>query len=1092
MTLKTFGDFFSEGFRVLREESLYEGVVLFSPCDSGFHSSGGDSGLIGDSDRGSLVVYNPLFVLMSVFSRSLRLASLALATFVSGVCLHGEAVDEIRFNQDIRAILSDKCYACHGPDKSSRKGDLRLDVESLAKADRDGYAVIDVEHPEQSELLVRITTDDEDDVMPPRDSGKALTEEEIQTLKRWIENGADWEGHWAYIPPVKVPVPDVKNIEWRRSAVDRFIGARLESEGLQASKPADRRTLIRRVFLDLTGLPPSAEEVAAFEHDRDRFAFEHVVDQLLASPHFGERMAVYWLDLVRYADTVGYHGDQDYSVWPYRDYVIDAFNQNVSFDQFTREQLAGDLLADASRRQKVASGYNRLHMITAEGGAQDKEYLAKYAADRVRTTSSVWLGSTMGCAECHDHKFDPFTTKDFYSFAAFFSDLKERGFYGGNRWEPQLPLPSKDQSVRMASLDDEIRRLESTLTTSTEALVNGQFDWEAQIQDEDLKGRLLWAPVAPTRTESQEGARLRVLADQSVLVSGKNPKKDVYFVDLPVDREAITGIRLEALTHPSLDKESLSRGGGNFVLTDFKVERLDSAGEPVSELEIHSAKADFSQGGFDVSKAIDADDKSGWAVDGSKKVENRKAVFAFKQAERFPEGAVIRVSLAHQSKHERHNLGRFRLSVISIEKPGIQEIGLPTDIYRAAIKSYGERSESENELLTKYYREQTPLLDGTRLLLANTKGERDRLKNEIPTMLVSQSVKPRQMRVLPRGNWLDESGELVSPQIPGFLANEGSADSRLSRLDLAEWMVSESNPLTARTFVNRMWKTFFGTGLSKVLDDVGSQGEWPTHPELLDWLAVEFMESGWDVKHLVKTLVTSQAYRQSSVASDYLKEKDPFNRLYARQSAFRLDAEVVRDVALSVSGLRVDEIGGPSVKPYQPAGYYAQLNFPTRTYQADRGADQYRRGVYTHWQRTFLHPSMKAFDAPSREECTAERPRSNTPLQSLTLLNDPSYVEAARVFAERIMGCDSGDIEDRIRWAFSEAVCRKARASEVQILQNVYSKSLERFLNDTDAASELIGVGLAPSANGCPPAELAAWTMVSRTILNLHELITRY
>ncbi len=1013
-----------------------------------------------------------------------------LTAFVLGASLQVKADAEIRFNRDIRSILSNKCYTCHGPDKNSREGDLRLDVESLAKADRGGYFVIDSVHPAKSELLARITTEDEDDVMPPHGEGKALTSQEVALLTKWVESGAEWEGHWAYLPPVKAPVPEVENPDWRRNAVDRFIGARLESEGLQPSDPADRRTLIRRIFLDLTGLPPSADDVARFENDRDRFAFDHVVDRLLASPHFGERMAVNWLDLVRYADTVGYHGDQDYSVWPYRDYVIQAFNQNLSFDQFTREQLAGDLLQGANRDQKVASGYNRLHMITAEGGAQDKEYLAKYAADRVRTTSSVWLGSTMGCAECHDHKFDPFTTKDFYSFAAFFSDLKERGFYGGNRWEPQIPLPTETQETRMEALTRQVASLEASLTTSTELLVNGQFDWEAQLRAAEENGELLWEPIRPLGLQSTEGASLRVLADRSVLVTGANPEKDTYYVKLAPEREQVTGIRLEALTHPSLDKESLSRGGGNFVLTDFKVDRLDSNGEVTDTVTIASAKADFSQGGFGVSKAIDGNKSSGWAVDGSKKIADRRAVFTFGSPLDLAEGETIRVTLAHQSDHKRHNLGRFRLSVISIEKPGIEETGVPSDIYRAVLKSFEERSEKEQTRLTSFFRGQTPLLDDTRVQLASTKASRDRLKKEIPTMLVSQSVKPRQMRVLPRGNWLDESGDVVAASFPGFLASK--AEKELSRLDLADWMVSASNPLTARTFVNRLWKQFYGTGLSKVLDDVGSQGEWPTHPELLDWLAVEFMESGWDVKHLVKTLVTSQTYRQSSVASDYLKEKDPFNRLYARQTAFRLDAEVVRDVALSVSELRVDQLGGPSVKPYQPAGYYAQLNFPTRTYQADKGASQYRRGVYTHWQRTFLHPSMKAFDAPSREECTAERSRSNTPLQSLALLNDPSYVEAARVFAERIMSCDGEAIGAQVRWAFTEAVCRKPSTREVKILTELYQESAERFADDKEAAEALLGVGGAPASGDCEPAELAAWTMVSRAILNLHELITRY
>ncbi len=1013
-------------------------------------------------------------------------------TFLLVGSLSAESDQDVRFNRDIRSILSDKCYACHGPDRNARKADLRLDIESEAKADRDGYSVIDVDDPSKSELLVRILTADEDDKMPPVSSGKALTEEEVERLQRWVESGAEWEGHWAYLPPRKAPLPEVRNLDWRRSPIDRFIGARLEAERLEPSKRADRRTLIRRVYLDLTGLPPSVDEVDRFLKDRDRFAFDHVVDQLLASPHFGERMAVHWLDLVRYADTVGYHGDQPYSVWPYRDYVIEAFNRNMPFDQFTREQLAGDMIPGATRDQKVASGYNRLHMITAEGGAQDKEYLAKYAADRVRTTSSVWLGSTMGCAECHDHKFDPFTTKDFYQFAAFFSDLKERGFYGGNRWEPQLPLPTVGQAAKLTALESEVALLESTLITSTESLVNAQLAWEAHLRSEDEAGRLLWEPVRPTEADSSQGATLRLLADDSILVTGENPENDTYQVTLSPGRDRVTGIRLEALTHPSLDGESLSRGGGNFVLTDVKVERVAAGDDAGQVVKIASARADFSQGGFDISNAIDANEKSGWAVDGANRKESRRAVFTFSSAVGLGQDDRLRVTLSHGSSKQRHNMGRFRLSVISIEKPGLEEIGVPSEVYRTVQTAFGDRDETQQAALTQYYRDRTPLLDETRQLLATATTSRDRLKNEIPTMLVSQSVEPRVMRVLARGNWMDDSGEVVQASYPGFLADESDPDEVPSRLDLANWMTSSGNPLTARTFVNRLWKLYFGTGLSKVLDDVGSQGEWPTHPELLDWLAVEFMESGWDMKHMVKLLVSSQTYAQRSVASDYLKEKDPFNRLYARQTAFRLDAEVIRDVALSVSGLRVDTLGGESVKPYQPAGYYSQLNFPKREYQADRGSSQYRRGLYTHWQRTFLHPSLKAFDAPSREECTAERTRSNTPLQSLALLNDPTYVEAARVFADRIMDCPKESVADRVSWAFEEAVCRPPKSSEKRILSELYQASLNRFNDDEDSTEALLNVGEILEGREEHRGERAAWTMVSRAILNLHELITRY
>ncbi len=1021
------------------------------------------------------------------------LGSLALGLGVLSPGSVAWAEPEVRFNRDIRPILSDKCYRCHGPDENARQAGLRLDLESEAKADRGGSRAIDVTAPGRSLLLARITAEDPEERMPPAASGKTLSEAEIGTLKQWIEAGAPWERHWAYLPLKRPPVPQVKAAAWKSHPIDAFIGARLEQEGLRPSPPADRETLIRRAYLDLVGYSPSADTVARFVRDRWPFAFERLVDRLLASPSFGERMAVYWLDLVRYADTVGYHGDQPYSVWPYRDYVIDAFNRNLPFDQFTREQLAGDLLEEATREQQIASGYNRLHMITSEGGAQDKEYLAKYAADRVRTTSSVWLGSTVGCAECHDHKFDPFTSKDFYSFAAFFSDLKEKGYYAGSRWEPELPLPTAKQEQELTNLESRIARLESVLTTSTEALINGQLDWEGQIAQAEREGRLIWEPIAPSRLESAEGATLKSLADRSVLVTGENPETDVYRATLSGIQTRVTGLRLEALTHPSLDGGGLSRGGGNFVLTDVKVDVVDAESQWLKSVALARAIADFSQKGFEVARAIDDNEQTGWAVEGDQKKENRRAVFTFAEPVTLEnEGQALRVTLAHRSDKNRHNIGRFRLSVISIDYPGIDETGLPDGIYRSATTAWEQRSEAEQKLVTDYWRGHSPLLDEPRSQLADARSSRDRLKGEIPTMLVSQSVAPRTMRVLPRGNWMDESGEVVDPAFPVFLTGDAASEQNLSRLDLADWMTSRSNPLTARTFVNRMWKLMYGNGLSKVLDDLGSQGEWPTHPELLDWLAVEFMDSGWDVKHLLRIMVTSQTWRQSSAANDWLRERDPLNRWYARQTAYRLDAEFVRDVALGISGLRVDRLGGPSVKPYQPEGYYRQLNFPQRKYRADSGASQYRRGLYTHWQRTFLHPGMKAFDAPSREECTAERPRSNTPLQSLTLLNDPSFVEAARMFAQRIAAAESPDIKAKINWAFREATGRKPRASETEILVGLYQESRDRFAGDEERAVELTSAGPSPGPEVAEAAELAAWTMVARAMLNLHETITRY
>ncbi len=751
------------------------------------------------------------------------------------------AVDPVSFSRDIRPLLADRCFACHGPDRKRRKKKLRLDLGI-----KETRRVISPGKPLDSELLKRITAEDPDDLMPPLDSGKkqlSLAEKEL--FRRWIDDGARFDLHWAYVKPGRPQPPKAGAEDWVRNPVDRFISAAHEKRGLSPSPEADRRTLLRRLHLDLTGLPPTPAELDAFLADKRPRAYEAQVERLLASPHFGERLAIYWLDLVRYADSAGYHSDPTINISPYRDYVIAAFNSNKPFDRFTLEQLAGDLLPDASMETRVASGYNRLNKTTDEGGAQAKEYLAKYAADRVRTTSSVWMGVTMGCAECHDHKFDPFTMKDFYSFAAFFADLKEVGHYSGSPRPPELQVPTGRLKARWLALEDELRKLE-------------------QSADGDKK-------------------------------------------------------RLEQL-----------------------------------------------------------------------------------------------------------------------------------------------------------------------------KKERGELQKSFTRTLVSQAVKPRVMRVLPRGNWLDDTGEVVEPAIPEFLGRL-EVKGRATRLDLARWFVSKDNPLTARVFVNRLWKLYFGAGISSRLDDVGAQGEWPRHPELLDWLALEFIDSGWDIKRMIRLLVTSSAYRQSSLLTGKLRELDPYNRLVARQSRYRVEAELVRDAALYISGLLVDEIGGRSVKPYQPEGYWKHLNFPKRKWQHDKGSGQYRRGVYTHWQRTFLHPSLLAFDAPSREECIAERMVSNTPQAALALLNDPTYVEAARAFAQNIAFLGGESVDEKLDWAFRRALSRRPSMAEREILNKLLAAHRKQYLADGKAADALLGVGLSnrPEGAGDEKADLAAWTSLSRVILNLSETITR-
>jgi mono/diheme cytochrome c family protein len=807
-----------------------------------------------------------------LFRFILRAGAAVLLAAVSHAAL--APAGEIEFNRDIRPILSDRCFACHGPDATKRQADLRLDVEQSAKE-----SVIVAGKPHESEVVARITAADADTRMPPLDSGKTLTSAEIELIKRWIAAGAEYQPFWAYVKPRRHPLPSIADPTWPNNWIDSFVLNRLGAEGLSPSPDADRVTLIRRLSFDLVGLPPTPAEVDAFVSDNDPGAYERLVDRQLESPHFGERMAMYWLDLVRYADTVGYHGDQDQSISPYRDYVIDAFNENLPFDRFTREQLAGDLVADSGTEQTIASGYNRLLQTSHEGGIQPKEYRAIYAADRVRNLSAVWLGATMGCCQCHDHKYDPYTSKDFYAMAAFFADVDdERHFTDGGdtlptKRLPELDVPTEQQRRHLDALASEVCRLEAQ--------------------------------------------------------------------------------RKDAADTISADK--------------------DAADKDAAET--------------DATKALD-------------------------------------------------------------------------------------------EQLAKLKRQQE-----------------DVRKTVRRTMITVALGTPRTTRLLPRGNWLDESGEIVQPAIPEFLGVLNCQGRRATRLDLADWLVSADDGgaglLTARVMANRFWYLCFGNGLAGVLDDFGAQGEAPVHPELLDNLAVEFVESGWDVKHMLKLIVMSRAYRQSSAESPALRERDPLNRLYARQSRFRLPAEMVRDTALAASGLLVDRQGGASVKPYQPAGYYRHLNFPTRIYKHDTDERQWRRGVYVHWQRQYLHPMLKAFDAPSREECTARRPRSNTPLAALVLLNDPTFVEAARVFAERALAEGGDSFDARLDFIFRRALSRTADKTERALLADLLDEGRKQFHDSPQAAKELIGVGQEKASADVDLVELAAWTGVARAVFNMSETITR-
>jgi len=814
----------------------------------------------------------------------------------------------VDFASEVRPIFSSQCYQCHGPDEKARKAKLRLDTRD--DAIKSGALVPG--QPEKSELFKRICSTDPEARMPPEKSKKsALTETQIATIKRWIAEGAKYSDHWSFTTLAGPAVPEIKNPKFEiRNPIDAFILSKLESEGVNPAKEADRITLIRRLYFDLTGLPPPLEEVRAFVNDKDPKAYEKLVDKLLASPHYGERMAVWWLDLVRYADTIGYHSDNPMNVSAYRDYVIRAFNTNMPFDQFTVEQLAGDLLPKPTGWQKIASAYNRLLQTTEEGGAQAKEYEAKYAADRVRNYGQVWLGGTLMCAECHNHKFDPYTQADFYSVAAFFADIQEPAV-GGRGPGTAIPL-----------------------------------------------------------TPEQEAGLQRVTRNVSIAQA-----------------------------------------------------KLDTAAKVFADAE--DAFADVANWPHPTAKA--------------------------------PAKVVV-----------------------------------PPDVKMILAKPADKRTPAEVARLTTFARDNVPDLKADRDALAAATAAKTAYENTLPHALISISGAPRTVRILPRGNWLDDSGPVMTPKTPGFLPPLPplpKGQTRYTRLDLAKWTVSPDNPLTARVAVNRLWRLFFGYGIARSLEESGVQGQLPTHPELLNWLASEF-KSTWDVKHIVRLMVTSSAYRQSSVETPEIRERDPMNKLFARQTRQRLDAEFIRDSALAVSGLLNPKIGGPSVKPYQPPGYWAALNFPPREWQKDTGEKVYRRGMYTHWQRSFPHPAMIALDAPSREECTCDRPKSNIPQQALVLLNDPEFVEAAKAFAVKTLAVDGAD-EAKVKWAFESATARLPKPEEAQILLALLKKHRAHFASNSADAKKLLSVGDMAVPKDMKPEELAAWVSVCRTILNLHETITR-
>jgi hypothetical protein len=1042
---------------------------------------------------------------------------LPAALFLLALTIEGFGAEKIRFNRDVRPILSDTCFHCHGPDEKERKGGLRLDVraEALKPAKSGGTAIVPGK-PEQSEIITRIHSGDAEEVMPPPKLHKALTAAQRETLRNWIAQGAEYEGHWAFLKPVRVEPPLATP-----NPIDGFLRAKLAAAGLKPSPGAPREALIRRLALDLTGLPPAPAEVAAFLADTQPGAYERLVDRLLASPSYGEHMAVPWLDLARYADSNGFQTDTSREMWHWRDWLIEAFNRNQPFDQFTVEQLAGDLLPQPTRAQILATGFNRNHRLNGEGGRIVEEWFAETVIDRVETTGLTWMALTFNCCRCHDHKYDPISQKEFYELFSYFNSCDETGVLGefggagGNRkggnTPPVLFLPTEEETTLLAKLDGEIKATEKQLAAARKELSAEIAAWEKDFTSKLSDTAAVWNSPQVLEARSLGGATLEPQPDGSHLATGKNPAHDSYELVLKPSAAQLTGLLLEVFPEPSLPTRSLGRGStGNFVLTGLEVDILKPGATEPEIAVFTKAEADYEQKGFEVAKIIEGQPKpaprkrsaerktgkAGWAVDGAdatKKVP-RKALFVCDPVD-LPEGTTITVRLIHGSSFGDHNIARFKVHTSALPPAALslKGDGLPEGIKTALHREPSKRTPQQRSEIEKFYVANTPnpVRQSEDRLSDLRKKFKETTDSQYSSMVMKEVASPRQAFILARGEY-DRPSQPVTRGLPAVLPPlpEGVPNDRLG---LAKWLVSGEHPLTARVWVNRAWERIFGTGIVKTTENFGSQAEWPSHPELLDWLATEFVRLNWDMKAMLRLIVTSDTYRQSTVVTPEQLAKDPENRLLTRMPRLRLSAETLRDQALRVSGLLVDKIGGPSVRPYMPEAVWDETSVygNLRNYKPDEGEGLYRRTLYTIWKRTAAPPSMLLFDSPSREICTVKRSRSNTPTQALALLNEVTYVEAARKLAEGMLLEGGASPESRVEWAFQRVLARKPDAFERETVTRKLKARLQKLAPEEAAARQMITLGKSKPADSLPPAELAAYTVTANVLLNLDEAVTR-
>ncbi|XAL98308.1 DUF1553 domain-containing protein [Phycisphaeraceae bacterium D3-23] len=1132
---------------------------------------------------------------------------------------------EVDFSRDVLPILSNSCYLCHGPDQESEEAQdagFRLDVREEALA----FEAIVPGDPEASIMMDVITSSRSSRLMPPPESHKPrLTEAQVETLRRWIEQGAAYTDHWAFVPPVSPALPEVSDDDWCRNGIDRFVLARLDGEGMSPSREADKRRLIRRVYLDLIGLPPTPAQVEAFVNDESPDAYGRVVDGLLASGHFGEHWARQWLDKARYADSKGFEADRARVMWRYRDWVIDAYNNDMPFDVFTREQIAGDLLDDPTLDQLIATGFHRNTKVNDEGGTDDEEFRSAAIIDRTNTTMEVWMGLTAGCAQCHTHKYDPLYHQEYYELYAFFNQTADAD---RNDEQPKIPAPTVEQATRIATLEAEIDAMRSGLVEPGGALAAGQHGWERQALEQSTQ----WHPLTVESADSAGGATLSRQPDGSVLVTGENPETDVYTVRALTDRVGITAVRIEALADDRLPGPGPGRTPhGNFVLSQVELaaepvgetsapvgryvrveldgeerilslaevevfvgeenvavgakatqsstafagpafhavdgdtdgdfenmsvthtaieadpwweveldavqaidrivlhnrvganlpQRLSGARVSVLDAEHHvvwqttipqataqpmslatsgpvrvtlqNPSATFEQDDWPIAKAIDGDlgAASGWAV-GPRQGEDHAAVFEA-SADLGMDGGTALTFTLHQTHGTQHTLGRFRISVTDAPRPVRL---MPAEIGAILATARDERTAEQAQKLTAYYIAVAPEAEAFRQELAVMERELQQLRGRVPTALVMRELAEGQQRttlLFLGGSFLAPDTERgpLSPSTPAFLHGypEGAPNNRLG---LAQWLTSPDNPLTARVQVNRVWEEFFGTGLVETTNDFGFQGSYPSHPDLLDYLAVQYQtDMQWSTKQLIRMIVMSATYRQTSAVDAERLERDAYNRLLSRGPRMRLNAEQIRDQALAVAGLLHHEIGGPSVLPYVPDGLLPQAfdSFVQQTSSGDTAI--YRRGLYTAWRRTGHYPSFAAFDAPDRSVCTIKRSQTNTPLQALVTLNDPVYIEAAQALGRRLIEEQGGDLDARLRRGFNLALARDASPEEAAILRNVYDAALAEYQDAPDEAMQMATDPRGPLPDGVDPADAAAMTVVCNVILNLDEFLNK-